>query len=326
MLFGFLNFVPQNSNNMTSFKSKMLNFMVRNRHLFQGKLKKEAFDFNSSIPGFRELCEKGAERYAKIPSGVTILPEVIEGMQVAWHIPDGADRKKIILYVHGGGYVSGSCSDHRAFLSAFTKRVGVINLIYEYRLAPENPFPAALNDSVRMYEWLLASGYKPVNIVIAGESAGGGLCLATLLALKERELPMPAAAVAISPWTDLTCSGESYKTKNRVSAAPLNSWFVFSNYYVGTNNADNPLISPLFGDLQGLPPLFINSGTDDELFDDGEQFYLKAKEAGVDATFRAGEGQLHCYPFFAPMFREATEAMDEICEFITFRLKNGYKI
>jgi epsilon-lactone hydrolase len=306
---------------MASFKSKMFNFMVRNRHLLQGKFRKEAFDFNTSISGFRDICERGAERYAKIPSGVAIKPDVIGGLQVAWHIPDGADPSKIILYVHGGGYVSGSCADHRAFLSAFTKRVGVANLIYEYRLAPENPFPAALDDSVEMYEWLLSSGYKSENIVIAGESAGGGLCLALLLALKERKIALPAAAVAISPWTDLTCSGESYKTKNRVSAAPLNSWFVFSNYYIGNNSATNPLISPLFGDLKGLPPLFINSGSADELFDDGEQFHRKAKEAGVDSIFRAGEGQLHCYPFFAPMFREATEAMDEICEFITIRLK-----
>jgi len=306
---------------MTSFKSRMLNFMVRNRHLFRGKLKKEVFDFNTSITGFRELCEKGAERYAKIPQGVNIKPEVIEGMQAAWHIPEGTDSSKIILYIHGGGYVSGSCSDHRAFLSAFTKRIGVTNLIFEYRLAPEHSYPAALNDSVRMYRWLISTGYLPKNIVVAGESAGGGLCLATLLALKEQNIPMPAAAVAISPWTDLTCSGESYKTKNRVSAAPMNSWFVFSNYYVGNDSATNPLISPLFGDLKGIPPLFINSGTDDELYDDGEQFYRKAKEAGVDVTFRAGEGQLHCYPFFAPMFREATEAMDEICSFITKQLK-----
>ena len=316
-----MNFVPLNLNEMASFKSRILNFMVRNRHLFVGKLKKEVFDFNTSIEGFREKCEKGAERYAKIQEGITLKSQIIEGIQAQWFIPEGADPEKIILYVHGGGYVSGSCFDHRAFLSGFTKRVGVTNLIYNYRLAPEHPFPAALDDTVAMYKCLLSVGYKPENIIIAGESAGGGLCLATLLALKERKIAMPAAAVAISPWTDLTCSGESYKTKNKVSAAPLNSWFVFSKYYVGNNNVSNPLISPLFGDLKGLPPLFINSGNADELFDDGKMFYLKAKDAGVDVSFREGKDQLHCYPFFAPMFKEATEAMDEICRFINFRLK-----
>jgi epsilon-lactone hydrolase len=306
---------------MQSFKSRMFNLMVVNRHLLSGKLKRDTFDMNSSIQAFRDLCEKGAERYAKIPEGVTIKNETIEGMNAAWHIPVGADASKVILYVHGGGYVSGSCSDHRAFLSSFVKRVGVTALIFEYRLAPEHPFPAALDDSVIIYRWLLKSDYRPEDIVIMGESAGGGLCLATLLAFKEQKLPMPVAGVAISPWADLTCSGESYKTKHRVSAAPLNSWFVFSHHYIGTDKVTNPLISPLFGDLEGLPSLFINSGSNDELFDDGEQFYRKAKEAGVDVTFRAGWGQLHCYPFFAPMFREATEAIDEICEFITIHLR-----
>ena len=306
---------------MTSFKSKMFNFLLRNRHLFQGKFKKEVFDFNSSIAGFRELCENGATRYAKIPKEITVKEQVIEGIKAEWLVPDGANHERLILYVHGGGYVSGSCSDHRGFVSKFAKNTGVTNLVYEYRLAPENPFPAALDDSVKVYQWLLKSGFKPENILIAGESAGGGLCLAILLALKEQNIPLPVAAVAISPWTDLTCSSESYRTKNKVSLAPLNSWKVFSSYYIGNNQANNPLISPLFGDLKGLPPILINSGVDDELFEDGEKFYVKAKSAGVDITFTAGIGMVHCYPLLAPMFREATEAMAEIVTFIRQHLR-----
>jgi acetyl esterase/lipase len=300
---------------MTSFKSKIFNFLLRNRHLFQGKLKKESFDFNSSIAGFRELCEKGASRYAKLPKEITIKEQIIEGIKSEWLIPDGANPEKLIFYVHGGGYVSGSCSDHRAFVAKFAKNTGVTNLVYEYRLAPENPFPAAVDDSVKVYQWLLASGFNPKNILIAGESAGGGLCLAILLALKEQNIALPVAAVAISPWTDLTCSSDSYRTKNKVSLAPLNSWTVFSTYYIGENQATNPLISPLFGDLDGLPPILINSGVDDELFEDGEKFFLKAKSAGVDITFTAGIGMVHCYPLLAPMFPEATQAMNEIVDF-----------
>lgn len=301
---------------MASFKSRIFNFLLQNRHLLQGKLKKEAFDFNSSIAGFREQCEKGAARYAKIPKEITIKEQVIEGIKSEWLIPDGANPEKLIFYVHGGGYVSGSCSDHRGFVSKFAKNTGVTNLVYEYRLAPENPFPAALNDSVQVYQWLLASGFKPENILIAGESAGGGLCLAILLALKEQNIALPVAAVAISPWTDLTCSSDSYHTKNKVSLAPLNSWTVFSKYYAGENQATNPLISPLFGDLKGLPPILINSGVYDELFEDGEKFSKKAKAAGVEITFTAGTGMVHCYPLLAPMFPEATEAMDEIVGFV----------
>ncbi len=305
---------------MASFKSKMVNFFIRNQHLFMGKLKKETFDMNTSIEAFRERCEKGAAKYGKIPESVQIKQQIIEDIPAEWLIPAGADSKKLIMYVHGGGYVSGSCNDHRGFVSKFAEKTGISNLVYEYRLAPEHPFPAAVDDSVKVYEWILQNGFMPEDIVIAGESAGGGLALALLLALKEKNIAFPAAAVAISPWTDLTCSGSSYHTKNNVSPAPLNSWLVFSRHYTGDHPADHPLISPLFGELQGLPPIFINSGANDELYDDGEQFYLKAKASGVDITFRKGEGMIHCYPLLAPMFREATNAMNEIVAFITKKL------
>ena len=306
---------------MTSFKSKMFNFMIRNGHLFRGQLRKETFDMNTSIEMFRERCEKGAAKFGKLPKEIDVKQQTINGINAEWLIPQGAKSEKVILYVHGGGYVSGSCSDHRGIISKFALNTGVINLLYEYRVAPEQPFQAAIDDSVMVYQWLLESGYKPENIIIAGESAGGGLALALLLALKEHNMPMPKAAVVMSPWTDLTCSSESYKTKNKLSPAPLNSWYVFGNHYKGSNNADNPLISPLFGNLRGLPPLLINSGVDDELFEDGEKFYIKAKFAGVDVRFRAGEGMLHCYPLLAPMFPEATEAMNEIVDFVKLHLE-----
>lgn len=306
---------------MTSIKGQLFNFMMRNSHLLRGKLKKETFTMDTSIKKFREDCEKGAARYSKIPKNIQLKEQNIEGIKSEWLIPEGANPEKLILYVHGGGYVSGSCSDHRGFVSKLAQFTGITNLIFEYRLAPEHPFPAALDDSVKIYSWLLSSGYKPENILMAGESAGGGLCLATLLALKEKNIPLPVAAVSISPWTDLTCSGDSYTTKNRFSPAPLNSWNVFSQHYCGSTPASHPLISPLFGDLAGLPPLFINSAVNDELFDDGEKFSKKAKEADTDVTFRAGAGMLHCYPLLAPMFPEATVAMNEIVEFVKFHLK-----
>ncbi len=241
-------------------------------------------------------------------------------MKCEWLTPEGCDKDKMILYVHGGGYVSGSCNDHRGFVSKFAKYTGFKNLVFEYRLAPEHPFPAALGDAVKIYTWLLSQGYHSKNILIAGESAGGGLTLALLLALKEQNIKFPAAAVAISPWTDLSCSSNSYKTKNKKSVAPLNSWMVFAKHYAGDANPTNPHISPLFGDLRGLPPIFINSAVNDELFEDGEKFYLKARNAGVDVTFRAGEGMVHCYPFLASMFPEATQAMNEIVGFVNHHL------
>ncbi len=306
---------------MNSIKSQCVNFIIRNNHLFRGKWRKEVFDGNTSIARFREQCERGAARYGRIPRDIIIRKDRLNGINMEYHTPTGAPEDKIILYLHGGGYVSGSCNDHRGFVAKFANYTGFTCLLFEYRLAPEHPFPAALEDSLKVYQHLLSSGYAPEKIVLAGESAGGGLTLALLLAIKSQELPLPKAAVAISPWTDLTCSSGSYTSKNKVSAAPLNSWTVFSNYYVGGDSASNPFISPLFGELAGLPPILVNSGVDDELFEDGEKFYHKAKAAGVDVRFRAGKGMLHCYPLLAPMFPEATEAMNEIVDFIKNNLK-----
>lgn len=306
---------------MTSIKSRLFNLMIRNSYLFRGRLTKESFDMNTSIELFRKDCEKGAARYAKMPPGVKEKPVNIEGVKAEWLIPSGANPEKVIFYVHGGGYVSGSCSDHRGFVSKFAAFTGITNLIFEYRLAPEHKYPAAVEDSAKVYQWLLASGLKPENILIAGESAGGGLTLATLLYLKDKNIPLPKAGVAISPWTDLTCSGETYKTKNKVSPAPLNSWNVFARHYAGETPLTNPYISPLFGDMKGLPPLLINAGMDDELFDDGRAFAEKARAAGVDVTFTAGEKMVHCYPLLAPMFSEATAAMNEIVGFVKKHLQ-----
>ncbi len=301
---------------MRSIQSYIINFLIRFNHLFNGKLKKEAFDDTTSIPDFRERCEKSAARYSKLPKGIRIAENNLDGMKMEYLIPEGAPGKCLVLYIHGGGYVSGSCKDHRGFVAKLAKQTGFTHLLFEYRLAPEHPYPAAIEDSIKVYRHLLDKGIAPENVLIAGESAGGGLTLALLLAIKNLELPYPTGAVAISPWTDLSCSGPSYISKNRVSPAPINSWTVFAKHYTGKDSNKNPLISPLFGELSGLPPIFIVSGTDDELYDDGEQFYLKAKQAGVNANFLSGKGMLHCYPLLAPLFPEATRAMEEIAEFV----------
>ncbi len=311
----------QKSHGMTSFKARMFSLLMRNNHLLRGKIRKEVFDLNTSIEGFRAQCARGAARHAQVPAGITVRQQLIQGMNAEFLIPEEADPRKIILYVHGGGYVSGSCNDHRGFVSKFAKYTGVTNLMYEYRLAPEHSFPAALEDSVSIYRWLLKSAVRPEDILLAGESAGGGLCLALLLALKARHIDLPAAAVAISPWTDLSCSGDSYHTKNKRSPAPLDSWKVFSHHYAAGQSLQNPLISPLFGNLEGLPPVFINAAVDDELYDDGYSFYQKAQAAGVEVTFRPGKDMVHCYPLLAPMFAEATDAMNEMVAFISKHLQ-----
>jgi len=309
---------------MPSLQSQLLISAIRNRHLLRFRLKREAWDWNTSIPDFRRQCEEGARRM-KLPEGIEVLPVTIEGVagiqnrQAEWLIPCGAANDKVILYLVGGGYVSGSCNDHRAMVAKITKGSGVTTLLFDHRLAPEDPFPAALEDAVTAYRWLLAQGISPSNIMIAGDSAGGGLCLATLLALRDQGIPLPAAAVALSPWTDLALTGESYRTKLKASIDPPGMSVVCSKYYVGENDPRLPWISPLYGDLRGLPSIFICVGTNETMLDDSTRFAEKAQAAGVEVTLRVWEGMIHCFPLMAPLFPEATQALDEICAFIKTR-------
>lgn len=301
---------------MPSLQSRIFRTVMRHSHLLRFQWKRKAvIDWNTSIPRFRENCEKGARLLGKLPDGVEVVPVTLDGIPAEWILPSQAAKDKAILYTHGGGYVSGSCSDHRSIVARIVKGSEVGALLFEYRLAPEHPYPAALEDSVAAYRWLLARGISPSKIMIVGESAGGGLCLATLLALRDQGLPLPSAAVAISPWTDLKCTGESYRT-DRDPLAPAGSWTVFSKYYVKDNDPCLPWISPLYGDLHGLPPVLIYVGEDEVLFDDSIRFAEKAKAAGVDVTLRIGEKMVHCYPLLPPFIPEARLAMDEICAFI----------
>lgn len=310
---------------MPSLQSRLLISIMRNRHLLRFRLKREVWDWNTSIPDFRRQCEAGASRM-KLPAGVTVQPVTIEGVtglqnrQAEWLVPDGAANDKVILYTMGGGYVSGSCADHRALVAKITRGSGIRTLLFDHRLAPEDPFPGALDDAVTAYRWLLAQGVAPANIMIVGESAGGGLCLATLLALRDQGIPLPAAAVALSPWTDLALTGDSYRTKLQASIDPPGMSTVCSKYYVGENDPRLPWISPLYGDLHGLPPLFICVGTNEGLLDDSTRFADKAQAAGVDVTLRVWEGMIHCFPLMAPLFPEATQALDETCAFIKTQL------
>ncbi|GBF34401.1 6-hexanolactone hydrolase [Desulfocucumis palustris] len=306
---------------MPSLQSNLFRFILKHSHLLHFQLKRRAvIDFNTSIPRFRRDCEKAAGLFGKIPPGIEVSPVMIDGIRAEWIQPSRAAKDKVILYTHGGGYVSGSCRDHRSIVARVVKGSEVGALLFEYGLAPENPFPAAIEDSVAVYGRLLDQGIPASRIIIAGESAGGGLCLAMLLALRDRGVPLPAAAVALSPWTDLKCTGESYRTKNKVSLAPAESWTVFSKYYVGDNDPCLPWISPLYGDLHGLPPILIYTGEDDELLDDSILFAEKAAAADVDVTLKVGRGMVHCYPLLPSFIPEARQAMEEICTFIKTRI------
>lgn len=314
---------------MSSLKSKLIIWSVQNSNLFKGKLKREVITKDTSVTKLRQEFEEGAKKFGSIPEGIIVSPVTIpglpEGQSAEWIHPAGGSNSpkqgdKAIFYTHGGGYVSGNCEDHRMHVAKFVKSAGVGALLYDYRLAPEHPFPAGMDDTLTAYRWLMDQGVAPKDTIIVGESAGGGLCLASLLAIRDSGLPLPVAGVAFSPWTDLTRSGESYRSNARKDISTLGSWDTWSGYYVGDNDPTNPWISPLYGDLHGLPPILIEIGDHEILLDDSRSFAKKAKEAGVHVTLHVWEGMVHCFPIFAPMFREATEAWDETIAYIKSKL------
>lgn len=307
---------------MQSLKSKIILGLMVNRHLLRGKLRKQPFDPSpEGVRQLRQQTENGARMFGKLPAEVEIVPVRIGEMYAEWMKLPTNNQQKAMLYFHGGMYVTGSPQSHRPHVYKFVKGSGVNALVFDYRLAPENPFPAALDDAVMAYRYLLDQGFEPQNIVFAGDSAGGGLCLATLLGIKDQKVALPAAVAVLSPWTDLARTGESYVTNVEKCLSPKGSSENASEFYAGRNDKKNPFISPLYGDLKGLPPLHISAGSNEILRDDSIRFAQKARSSGVEVTLLIGEGMCHCYPAFGSLFRESKLAHAEICDFLKFHAK-----
>lgn len=205
----------------------------------------------------------------------------------------------------------------------FANECQVKSLVFDDRLAPEHPFPAALDDCISAYKWLLNQGYKPNNIIVGGESAGASLTLSLLLALKAGNIVLPKAAFSISPITDLSCSAKSFEYNAKNDVAPKGSWTVWTNMYISGNDSRNPLLSPQFGNYEGIPPLYICVGTHEIHFDDCMNVAKVAEQYGVDVTLRKWDKMIHAFPLLSPLFPEARKAFREICEFVKFHTGNN---
>jgi epsilon-lactone hydrolase len=297
-----------------SLRSRLLIFLMRHRHWLRLRRRQAPITSSVVIPAMRKRVERSLWIGRGAAAQLAVSPVDIDGLHGEWigtaSKPDG----RVVLYFHGGGYVMGSCQSHRAVAARFAVGSAISVLVFEYRLAPEHPFPAALDDALKAYRWLLAQHYRPSNITFLGDSAGGGLCLATMVALRERGIALPAAAAVLSPWTDLACTGQSYAHPDPL--APPGAWGVFAKCYAGQADPATPLISPLYADLSNLPPMLIYVGERESMRDDSTRFAWKAREAGVDVRLEIGAGMIHCYPAFAPLFPEATAAMHDICTFL----------
>jgi acetyl esterase/lipase len=300
---------------MQSLKSKILLNLLLHGHLFKFQLKRKPFDPSmEGIQKMRDQTELGGRRFSKLPKEMEIVPVNIQGRYAEWlRFPDN-NPSKAILYFHGGMYLLGSPQSHRSHVLKFVKGTGINALVFDYRLAPEHPFPAAFDDALAAYKHLLNEGFEPSNIVFAGDSAGGGLCLAILLALKDKDLKLPSAVAALSPWTDLLLTGKSHKKNLNKCFSPVGCPEWASDFYAKGQDKINPYISPLYGDLKGLPPLHISAGGNETLLDDAVRFAAKAKQSGVDVKLRVDKGMCHCYPVFGNLFRESKSALAEICE------------
>lgn len=258
--------------------------------------------------------QAGAARVFRLPKGMQLEHLKINDIPAVLIEPEKSEEG-VILYLHGGAYALGSIDSHLEFLSRLALATQQKVVAIDYRLAPEHPFPAALEDAIAAYRWLIQHRFSPSRIAIAGDSAGGGLALSTLIALRDSGEPLPVCGIFLSPWLDLTLSGESMQTK--ASSDPLltpHLLSVYAGYYAGDNKKDLFLISPLFADAKGLPPLLFHTGTDEILLDDSIRFIEKARKAGVDVTLRTWEGLFHVFQMI-PFMPETSQSLQQVSGF-----------
>ena len=270
-----------------------------------------------NIPTIRAGMDQLAA-LGKLPKDVKCKPVIAGSVPAEWITTPNTESQKVVLYLHGGGYVAGSIASYRDLVARISRLSKARILILEYHLAPEYPFPNALEDAVAAYNWLIsAEKIDPNNIIIAGDSAGGGLTLATLIKLHAEGVSLPVAAVCLSPWTDLAGTGESLKIKVEVDPFISPEMFEISaRAYLGTTYPKNPLASPLYADLHGLPPLLIQVGTSEVLLDDSVRFAERAKAAGVDVRLEVWKDMIHIFAIFAVFAPESRHGIEQISEFI----------
>jgi len=267
------------------------------------------------------LARRGFESLAKrfrgpLP-GFTYTPDKIGDMMVQWITPNVTNVNKVLLYFHGGGYATGSINTHRALVSQIARNAGIKALMINYRLAPEDKYPAAVEDAAAAYHHLLQNGYTHNDICFGGDSAGGGLAICALLYLRDKNIPLPKCAIALSPWLDHTMSGESYVSKKEIEPMLVaEAMPVWSKHYTGDADPKSPWISPVFSDPHGLCPLYIQVGDEELLLDDSTRFAAKAKAAGVDVRLDIFPEMWHVFQAFWQVLPTARNANKQLGAFL----------
>jgi acetyl esterase/lipase len=256
-----------------------------------------------------------------VPEDVAYRSDTIAGVPAEWVEPATIRDDALLLYLHGGGYYMGGIDTYRHFVTRFAQIAGMRTVHVDYRLAPEHPYPAAVEDATAVFRELAGRVLPAHRIVVAGDSAGGGLTLATLIALRDANHPLPCAAAVISPWTDLTSSGATFEAnqpKDPIIEAARSR--LVAGWYAGKTPLDHSGVSPLFADLSGLPPLLIHVGTEEVLLDNSTRFAERAKAHGVPVDIEVWEGMVHVWHYYAEWIPEAREALRGIAQFFAAHL------
>ncbi len=260
--------------------------------------------------------------FLRQPKNVSYETEMVEHMDALWIKPSNIDNDSVILYLHGGGYGMGSIKSHKKLAARIARSARTQCLIIEYRLAPEHPFPAALDDAIISYKWLLNKGFKPEKIAIGGDSAGGGLTIAMLLKAKAEGLPQPLAGFCMSPWVDLEASCpeiDGYQKNDPfIDGKSIKLW---GKRYAG-NDCKNPFASPLYGDLNGIAPLLVQIGTAEILLFENRLFCEKAMAQGLDLQYEEFKDMVHVFQTFAGFLPQADKAVDSIGRFLLTKAQN----
>ncbi|HEX3404752.1 MAG TPA: alpha/beta hydrolase [Acetobacteraceae bacterium] len=270
----------------------------------------------TSVAERRERLDALGDAY-KTAEDILLNPVSAGGVPAEWSVAPGADASSVLLYLHGGGFSAGSIVSHRAMVTETGREAQARTLAIDYRRTPEHPFPAALDDALQAYRWLLAQGVQPGRIAIGGDSAGGGLTLALMVSLRERGLPLPACGWCISPWVDMEARGESYATKAEVDPMISKEYVLeLAGWYLGGTAPQTPLAAPLYADLKGLPPLLIQVGSAETLLDDSIRIAARAGTADVRVTLEVWPHMIHAWPLFYQQLADGRRAIAAAGSFI----------
>ncbi len=284
----------------------------------------EALRANQMLSGTllqRRASMEEATRGLAPPEGTVVEPVVADGVPCEWIAAPGARTDRAVLYLHGGAYTAGSLNTHRLHVANLSAACGARILNVDYRLAPEHPHPAAVDDALAAYRWLLASGLAPAHVVLAGDSAGGGLTAAALVAIRDAGGPAPAGAALISPWADLTMTAASYASRAELDPmVSLEGLTPSAEAYLAGADATAPTASPVHADLAGLPPLLIHVGDHEVLLDDSVLLAERARAAGVDVELWVAPEMIHVWHAFAGLIPEGAEALEKLAAWIRTRL------